>query len=65
MPQDIFMLQGMTGERFPIKLSQGCVVQARGGVEDHGARSYALGHAARRQYQSGQVLAGFREVHAR
>jgi hypothetical protein len=25
------MLQGMTGERFSVKLSQGCVVQVRGG----------------------------------
>jgi hypothetical protein len=58
------MLQGVTGERFSIKLSQGCVVQGSGGVEDHGARSHALGHAAQ-QYRSGQVLAGFREVHAR
>jgi hypothetical protein len=29
------MPQGMTGERFPIKPSQGCVV--RGGVEGHRA----------------------------
>jgi hypothetical protein len=34
---------GMTGERFSIKLSQGCVVQVRGGVEDHEARSHASG----------------------
>jgi hypothetical protein len=55
---------GMTGERFSIKLSHGCVVRVRGGVEDHQARFYARGHAAQQQYQSGQLLAGFREVHA-